>query len=141
MSSNSPVSQFNSQAPLIVSDLETLRDLGRPKLFRSKQPITLLLPELSAAASEELSARINGYRNECGCSLGAKSMAVGFLLMLLWLWASNGFFTTNSLWRLPLAFVFAFICAGVGKSVGIALALRRLRQELERIYLNLSCLA
>jgi len=68
-------------------------------------------------------------------------MAVGFVLVLLWLWASNGFFTTNFLWRLPLALVFAFICAGVGKSVGIALALRRLRQELDRVYLNLSYLA
>lgn len=140
MISNSSVAPVNSQAPIIISDLESLRNLGRFKPFRSNQPVTLRLPEVSAAASEELTSRINGYRNECGCSLGAKSMAVGFVLMLPWLWASNGLFTSKFLWRLPVAFIFVVISTGLGKSVGVALAHRRLRLELDRIYFNLSYL-
>jgi hypothetical protein len=56
----------------------------------------------------------------------------------MWIWLSDGVLTMKFLWRLPLAFVVAMLCAGLGKSVGIALARRRLRLELDQLYFNLS---
>jgi hypothetical protein len=129
-------SHFHSQPPVVITDLESLRRLSRPKLFRASEPIIINLPGLSPNEAEALAARVNEYRNECGCSLGAKSMAVGFGVIVTWLWIANGVFTMRFAWRLPLAFVFALLCAGVGKSVGIALARQRLRSELNQLDLN-----
>jgi hypothetical protein len=120
--------------PLIITDLETLRNLSKSRPFRSRVPIIIQLPELSSQDAEALSARINGYRNECGCSLGAKSMAVGFLIALALLMALYGGFTSNFLLRLPFAFLFAFVCAGAGKSIGIFLARSRLQLELNQLH-------
>jgi hypothetical protein len=106
---------------------ETLRSLSQPKLFRASQPIVIKLPEASEIEAKALAARVNPSRDDCGCSLGAKCMAAGFGVMVTWLGLSNGFFTMNFLWRLPFAFAFAVLCAGLGKVVGIALAHRRLR--------------
>jgi apolipoprotein N-acyltransferase len=66
--------------------------------------------------------------------MGAKSMTAGFLIVLAWLLSSYGVFTSNFLWRLPFAFLFALACAGAGKSLGIFLARRRLRLELDQLY-------
>lgn len=137
-SSRSTSPRFDSQSPVVITDLESLRRLNKPKLFRSSQPIVIKLPEVSANEAEALVARVNGYRNECGCSLGAKTTAAGFGVMVTWLWLSNGLFTMRFLSRLPFAFVFAMLCAGLGKSIGIALARRRLRLELDQLHLNFS---
>ena len=118
--------------PLIVTDLETLRSLSKSRSFRSSKPIVIRLSELSPEEAEALSSRINGYRNECGCSLGAKSMAAGFLIVLALLLASYGVFTSGFFLRLPFAFLFAFVCAGAGKSIGVFLARKRLRLELNQ---------
>jgi hypothetical protein len=129
-------SHFHSPPPVVITDLELLRTFSKPKLFRASAPIIIDLPGLSRSEAEALAARVNGYRNECGCSLGAKCMAVGFGAMVAWLWISNGLFTMRFAWRLPLAFLFALLCAGLGKSIGIALARRRLHSELNRLDLN-----
>lgn len=140
MRSSSPPTfpRFASQSPLVITDLESLRSLNNPKLFRPNQPIVIKLPEVPANEAEALAARVNRYRSECGCSLGAKTMATGFGAMVMWIWLSDGVLTMKFLWRLPLAFVVAMLCAGLGKSVGIALARRRLRLELDQLYFNLS---
>jgi hypothetical protein len=132
---------FHSQPPVVISDLESLRSLTKPKLFRAGEPIIIDLPGLSPNEAEALAARVNGYRNECGCSLGAKCMAAGFGVIVTWLWIANGLFTMRFAWRLPLAFVVALLCAGLGKSVGIALARQRLRLELNQLDLNPSPLS
>lgn len=119
--------------PRIITDLEGLRSLGKSRSFRSREPIVIRLPDLSAAQTEELTSRINGYRNECGCSLGAKTMTAGLVVMLIFLCASYGAFTTRFLMRLPFAFLVAFVCAGAGKATGILLARRRLRLELDQL--------
>jgi hypothetical protein len=61
-------------------------------------------------------------------------MTAGFLIVLGLLLASYGVLTSNFLMRLPLAFLVAFVCAGAGKSIGIFLARRRLRLELNQLY-------
>jgi len=122
--------------PIVVSDLAGLRSLSKSRPFRSREPIAIQLPNLSTEEAEALSARINGYRNDCGCSLGAKSMAAGFLITVLWLCVSYGVFTTRFLLALPFAFLFAFVCAGAGKATGVFLARRRLRLELDRFQPN-----
>jgi hypothetical protein len=61
-------------------------------------------------------------------------MAAGFLIVLVLLLASYDVFTSNFLLRLPFAFLFAFVCAGAGKSIGVFLARRRLRLELNQLY-------
>src|SRR2546423_7949477 len=119
--------------PLIVTDLAALRGLSESRSFRSKEPIIIRLPDLSLEQAEALSSRINGYRNECGCSLGAKTMAAGFSIMLVLLLVSYGVFTGGFLLRLPFPFLFAFLCAGAGKAIGIHRARRRLRLELDQI--------
>ena len=134
-------SHFYSQSPIVIHDLESLRSLSKPKRFRASEPIIIDLPELPLHEAEALSARINGYRNECGCSLGAKFAAAGLGLVTAWLWMSDGIFTMTYLWRLPLAFIFLLLCAGFGKSLGIALARRRLRLELNQLDLNSSPLS
>lgn len=120
-------------SPLVITDMEGLRGLGKSRSFRSREPIVIRLPNLSATEAEALTSRINGYRNECGCSLGAKSMTAGLVVMLVSLFASYGAFTTSFLLRLPFAFLFAFVCAGAGKATGVFLARRRLRLELDQL--------
>jgi hypothetical protein len=61
-------------------------------------------------------------------------MTASFLIALVLLLASCGGFTSDFFLRLPLAFLFAFACAGAGKSIGIFLARRRLRHELNQLY-------
>jgi hypothetical protein len=117
---------FHSQPPVVVTDLESLRRLSRPKLFRASEPIIIDLPGLSPHEAEALAARVNEYR----------SMAVGFGVIVTWLWISCGLFTMQFAWRLPLAFVFALLCAGLGKALGIALARQRLRSELNQLDRN-----
>lgn len=117
------------EPPLLVTDLESLARLSKPKLFRASEPIIIALPGLSGNEAEALTARLNGYRNECGCSLGAKSMAAGFAVALISFAMTGGLFNMKFLWRLPLAFAVAFLCAGLGKVSGIAIARLRLRLE------------
>lgn len=133
-SSNSDGLRHQAATPVIVSDPAALRKLIKSHAFHSKEPIIVRLPDLSLEESEALTSRINGYRNECGCSLGAKSMVTGFSVMLLLLLASYSLFTSSFWLRLPFAFVFAFVCAGAGKAVGLFLARRRFRIELDQLY-------
>jgi hypothetical protein len=127
-----------AQQPVVITDLNSLRRLGERRFFRSSHPIVVRLPKVPTDAAEAIANRINGYRNECGCSLGAKATTVGLGVMITWLTLSSGLFTSQFLWRLPLVFVGALGCAGLGKSAGIALARRRLRIELEQLSLSLS---
>lgn len=63
--------------------------------------------------------------DECGCALGAKCMALGFVVTLLGLALQHGAFTAAFFWRSPLALLVAFVCAGLGKAAGMAAARRR----------------
>src|SRR2546421_12662934 len=112
-----------AEALLVIRDFNDLRALGESRLLYSKQPLAISLPGLPTEKAEALSERLNRYRNECGCSLGAKCMAAGFVAALAWLSAWHGVFTAAFLWRLPLAFLFTLACAGAGKISGISVAL------------------
>ena len=75
-----------------------------------------------------LLSRLGAAGDDCGCSLGARCMAIGFVAALVALGVQYGAFTPAFFWRSPLALVVAFLCAGAGKSVGIARARRRRTQ-------------
>lgn len=73
------------------------------------------------------------FANECGCSMGAKSMAATFSISVICLAISHGFFNSQFAWRLPWAFLWAIAGAIAGKVMGIALARRRLRNEINGV--------
>jgi len=123
-------------APRVVRDRAELRALLGSRELYAKRPLALELPGLSAQEAFAWSERLNGLRNECGCSLGAKCMAAGFLAALAALAVLHGPFTPALLLRLPLAAVAAVVCAGLGKAAGILMARRRLRREIASLASN-----
>ena len=124
----SPV--YEAGSILVINEPEQLRALVGRKMLHSKQLLAIRLPNLSESDGSMISERLNRYRSECGCSLGAKSMAVGFVATMICLVLRYGFFTAALVWRLPLAFLGGLLLAGIGKAIGIAIARRGFRREI-----------
>jgi hypothetical protein len=118
---------------LIIRDATQLRALKSVKTVLSTSTLRLDLPGFSADAARLAVERIISYRNECGCSLGAKCMVGGFGLGVTWLGLNYGVFTTHFLWRLPWAVLCAFAAAGLGKVFGIVRARDRLNEEIDKL--------
>ena len=101
-------SQFEGPAtPLRIRDLAQLRDLRRRSRILKISAIVLDLPGVSPEIAAQFSDRIYAYANECGCSLGAKVMALSFLISLTGFALEYGFLTLSFLWRLPMIAVLA----------------------------------
>ena len=118
---------------IVVRSLEELRALRTRRDAPSEFTLVIELRGVAPPQREAASARIASYRSECGCSLGARCMAAGFVLSLVLLAVCYGVFTAEFLWRLPLAFLFAIVCAGLGKTAGILRARSRLKREIETL--------
>ncbi len=115
--------------PLRIRDLAQLRDLRRRARILKTSPIVLDLPGISPEVAAQFSNRIHAYANECGCSLGAKVMALSFLISLTGFALAYGIFSLSFLWRLPLIAVLALCGAASGKFLGLTLAHHRLDRE------------
>lgn len=92
--------------------------------------------ELSGVEHDDakaIAARLNAYREECGCSLGAKCLAAGVCIAITWLVAASDGFSLHLFVRLAAALVFAVVCSGAGKALGILAARRRLRREIDEV--------
>lgn len=85
-------------------------------------------PARSDAAASRSIRTAGAADDDCGCALGAKCMALGFVVTLLGLALQHGAFTPAFFWRSPLALLVAFVCAGLGKAAGMAAARRRHRR-------------
>jgi hypothetical protein len=118
---------------MVIADSKSLRDLGKPPFLGANEPLIIELPGLPPAEAAALTERLNRYRNECGCSLGARCMVAGFAVTFIWFAVADGGFTIKFLWHVPLAFLAAFLGAGLGKFLGIVIARRRLRWELTQL--------
>jgi hypothetical protein len=120
---------------LVIRDVTELRAL-RARPHRLRASIALQLPGLDADVARAAGERIEAYRRECGCSLGAMCMAAGFAVTVLAL-AVRGDCTFRAvLASLPWAVVSALVGAGAGKAVGLLRARVRLRHEIDRLIVS-----
>ena len=117
--------------PIVVRTADDLRALRASRRLDARNPIAFELPDLSAEQAESLAARVNGYRTECGCSLGAKGMAVAVVAVVAWLLLHPHGVAISLLVRVPIALLFILVGAGVGKALGIFVAHRKLRRVLD----------
>ncbi len=79
--------------------------------------------------------KINHYKTECGCSLGAKTMTVAFAFFLWMSALQHGFFTAAFLKQIPFVLIMSFLGAVAGKLTGIGYArfkLKRLQKTLQQ---------
>jgi hypothetical protein len=102
--------------------------------------LAIEIPGLSQTDTRAASERLVSFAQECGCSLGAKCMAAGFVVMALYLAWSQGIASAGFLWRLPLTLAAALIGAAAGKLVGLARARRGLNREIDRLLATQSSL-
>ncbi len=116
-----------TRAPLVVGEVEQLPALLRSNALYSKQPLIFALAPLAPQENFAFAERLNQYRQECGCSLGAKCMAASLILSAAWVVDRSSLVTLW--WQIPVALAAALLCAGAGKAVGIARARRKLRRE------------
>jgi hypothetical protein len=123
--------------PLIIRDVQQLRTLGESKAFRSRQPLVLDLPEFSGPQAFAAAERLSALRRECGCSLGAKFLSIGFVLSAVWLLRNYGL-SIAALWRAPIALLAAICFAGLGKAIGLALARRNFHREIKLLVFQIS---
>jgi hypothetical protein len=122
-----------AEAILIVRDPAQLRALQDTRALHSKRPLVLELPGLSPSEAQAASERIASYANECGCSFSAKCMVGSFSVAVIYLALGYGVWSAQFLWRLPLAVLFAFVWAGLGKWAAISRAHARINKELDRL--------
>lgn len=78
--------------------------------------------------------KINEYKKECGCSLGAKTMTAVFILCVLIIAIQNGFLTAAFVKKIPFVLLMSFLGAAAGKIAGIGYArfkLKKLQKKLQ----------
>jgi hypothetical protein len=122
-----------SPAVLLVRNADELRALKSSRGLAARHALAIELPWLSSQAALAAGERLQSYRNECGCSLGAKCMSAAFALALLALAMRYGVLTSGFLWHLPLAVFAALAGAGIGKAFGLASARKRYHEEIEKL--------
>jgi hypothetical protein len=120
-------------SPILVSGVRELRDFAASPAFASKRPLVLSLPQVPPGELRAMAERLNQYRLECGCSLGARAMTGGLLAATALLAALYGPLSVAFVVHLPLAFAAAVVFAVVGKVVGIVRARRRARGQVAAI--------
>jgi hypothetical protein len=116
---------------VIIRDLDQLARL-RANVLRSGHALRIEVPGLAAERGQAMAERMRAFATECGCSMGAKSMAAAFSMSFLWLAISHGIFNSQFAWRLPWTFLWAVTGAIAGKVTGIVYARRQLRNEINR---------
>src|SRR5690242_8244975 len=123
--------------PIVLRTAEDVRAVRRSRRLYAQHPIVFRLPDLGEPEAESLARRVDEYRSECGCSLGAKWMTAALLPAGAWLaFGSSG--TTALPLRVAAALLFVLAAAGTGKTLGIVLAHRRLRRLFDQLLLAAS---
>jgi hypothetical protein len=75
-----------------------------------------------------LNEKMEKYKNECGCKLGAKFMAAGFVLSLIFFIYQDSLISLKFLIHLPFIAAITIGAAGIGKITGILFAKLRYKQ-------------
>ncbi len=88
--------------------------------------------------NEELNKRLTQYKNECGCSLGARFMLAAFAASAIFVIRQYGILSMGFLTHVPLVVVTPILAAGVGKAIGILYARYRYKQLLKQLALSQS---
>lgn len=99
----------------------------------------MLLHSLPEGSEEKvhLVTKIRKYRNECGCSMGARFLvAATFATILYWAVLSNGV-RVNILWSVLASLLFIFLSAVIGKLTGLSIARFRLGMLLKSAHKKL----
>ena len=93
-------------------------------------PIHLELSSLTREENEELSSKLNRFRNECGCSSGSYYMMAGIIIVLL------GYFIGSLNFSWPGAgygVLIIFIFGMVGKTISLMIARLRYKRLLRHL--------
>lgn len=132
MHSSGAVAQAASR--VIVRDFAQLRALQvNPKVLGSSALI-IDLPGIPPETACAAAARIVSHVRECGCGLGATSMALSFIAAFLGFALRYGIFSPSFYWRLPASVMCAFAGAAVGKIYGLLRARRRFKREISKLF-------
>lgn len=88
----------------------------------------MLLHSLPEGSEEKvrLVTKIRKYRNECGCSMGARFLVAATLATILYWVVLNEGGQVNILWRGLASLLFIFLSAVIGKLTGLSIARFRL---------------
>jgi hypothetical protein len=86
----------------------------------------------------ELNVKMAKYKNECGCTMGAKFMTAAFAISLFATIYQYNFITMKFLSHLPLILLITFGAAGIGKLSGILYAKYRYKQLSKQLMINLN---
>jgi hypothetical protein len=81
----------------------------------------------------ELNDRLNKYKNECGCSLGAQFMSVALVGSLIFYIYRYHLISLNFIYHLPCIILITIGAAGIGKLSGIAYAKYKYRKLSEQL--------
>lgn len=76
----------------------------------------------------KLNERMMKYKNECGCTLGAKFMTAAFAVSIFTNINRYHFISIKFLSHLPLIIIIAIGAAGIGKLIGILYAKFKYKQ-------------
>lgn len=136
-------SQVTSSHDLLSNSATVLRTVGdvdallaRARFFfgtRKIRRVVLHLPELSARETMDVEARLNASAHDCGCNAGAVVASFAFVLYLGFLFATVGSVRYWRLGHVVRGAMACFLCALVGKVVGLLLARIRFVKELHRL--------
>lgn len=119
-------------SPIVLRSAEDVRAVRRSRRLYAQHPIVFGLPDLGEPEAESLARRVNEYRGECGCSLGAKWMTAALLPAGAWLAFGPSGAPALPL-RVALALLFVLAATGTGKTLGIVLAHRKLRRVFDQL--------
>jgi hypothetical protein len=120
-------------SPIVLRNAEDVRAVRRSRRLYARHPIVFQLPELAEPDADSLARRVNEYRDECGCSLGAKWMTAALILAGAWLALRPSVAAPAPPVRVAIALLFVLASAGTGKVLGIVLAHRKLRRVFDQL--------
>jgi hypothetical protein len=113
-----------------ASDIEVLWQ--RRKSYRQTFAF-IRVPRLAQGESRQLEARVNSYLRECGCSLGAKFMLLGFFVSTVWQFVDRAWSLAYWPGFLLRTFLVVLLAGAFGKSVGLMRAKFGMRRVVGRV--------
>jgi hypothetical protein len=125
-----------------VADVHALLEKSRNFLGTRKMgEVRVRAPELLAHEAAMLEVRLNAWAQECGCGAGAIFASIALVVSVVSLFMTEGSLRHWRLGPVLWAGLACFLCALVGKVVGLARARVRFTSELQRLRTRLSCVA
>lgn len=118
------------QNKIIVSDAESLLRLTKD---HARGRVVLDLPVLTQQETREWETKINSYRDDCGCSMGAKFCLASTVLYYLHLFFLPRDFLLGIWPGVILGVPVALIAAGAGKGIGLLFARKKLQRTINEL--------